>query len=302
MAKIEPRFIFRGDAVGAAGRLVRDKNGAPVHQVVPVLAASSLPVIGGISEAKAENCTVPMPASEHPFLCVDEAVTSARSEPEGTHVDHITTVSVDVKNARILNRVSIDSVKAELISRHPPLEKVARISPQMAEITGLKLDGHELAVTFDINVFKKCATKEAFVEHYATNEAFRAKSCWRVSAESPKKTRPPEFKGTIIATIVKSVKWVGEALPGVEICGNIIKWPGVGTIYLGEYLICQKSRRLTMFRLELGGNMEVHRQASLKKPSKSMKLKGVARAEQPPDEGGGEVVIGETQTNGTTIP
>lgn len=301
MAKIEPRYLFRGDAVGAAGRLVRNARGEAIHQVVPVLAASSLPVIGGISEAQAENCTVPMPESEHPFLCVDHASTSAKSEEGGLHAEHLTTVRVEVKNARILNRVSMEYLKAVLTSKHAANEKVARIVPEEAELRGLKLDGHELAVKFDLKVYRKCATKAALVEHYSTTESFRAKSAWRVSADSPKRAKPPEYKGTIIATIVSSIKWVGAPLPGVEICGHIVKWPGVGTIYLGELLICEKARRLTMFRMELGGNMEAQRQAAPKKARKALKQPVAAHSEDP-TEGGGEVVIGETQTNGTTIP
>ena len=119
--------------------------------------------------------------------------------------------------------------------------------PEAAEMTGLKLDGHELAVTFDLKVYKRCPTKETLVEHYANTAAFRAKSAWRVSADSPKKLRPPEFKGVIIATIVSSIKWVDKPLEGVEICGNVIRWPEVGTIYLGELLICQKSRPSGVF-------------------------------------------------------
>ncbi|MGJ5818978.1 hypothetical protein [Paludibaculum fermentans] len=299
MASIEPRFIFRGDAVGAAGRLVRNARGEAVNQIVPVLAASSLPVIGGISQSKAENCTVPMPGGDQPFLCVGLAETSAVSEVDGPDKDHTTTVKCTVEKVQILDRVTLDGVKVVLVSRHPPAEEVARITPDVAELTGLKLDGHELAVSFDLKVFQRCPTKQTLIEYYAKTASFREKSGWRVSSDSPKRLRPPEFKGMIVATIVTGIKWVGEPLPDVEICGNVIRWPGVGSIYLGELLIAKHSRRLTMFRMELGGNMETLRNAP-KRSAKALKLTAAARA--PESDQGGEVVIGETQTNGTTIP
>ncbi|QOY88630.1 hypothetical protein [Paludibaculum fermentans] len=299
MASIQPRFIFRGDAVGAAGRLVRNARGEAVNQIVPVLAASSLPVIGGISEAKAENCTVPMPGGDQPFLCVGLAATSAMSEGDGLDKDHTTTVKCSVEKVQILNRLTLDSIKVSIVSRHPPEEEVARIAPDIAELTGLKLDGHELAVSFDLKTFQRNPTKQALVDYYAKTASFREKSGWRVSADSPKRLRPPEFKGIIFATVVTSIKWVGEPLPGVEICGNVVRWPGVGTIYLGELLISKHSRRLTMFRMEIGGNMETLRTAP-KMTAKALKL-AAARAPEA-DQGGGEVVLGETQTNGTTIP
>ncbi|MBN9662936.1 MAG: hypothetical protein J0H49_32355 [Acidobacteria bacterium] len=299
MANIEPRFIFRGDAVGAAGRLVRNARGEVVNQTVPVLAASSLPVIGGLSEAKAENCTVPMPGSEQPFLCVGQASTSAVSEGDGLDKNHTTTVKCSVEKVQVLDRVTIDSVKVSIVSQHPPEEEVARIAPDVAEMTGLKLDGHELAVTFDLKTFQRNPTKQAFIDYYGKTASFREKFCWRVSADSAKRLRPPEYKGIIIATVVSSIKWVGDPLPGVEICGNVLKWAGVGTIYLGELLISKHSRRLTMFRMEIGGNTEGLRTAP-KARSKALKLTA-ARAPEA-DQGSGEVVVGETQTNGTTIP
>lgn len=299
MATIEPRFIFRGDAVGAAGRLLRNARGEAVNQTVPVLAASSLPVIGGISEAKAENCTVPMPDSEKPFLCVGQAVTSAVSEGDGLDKNHTTTVKCTVEKVQVLDRVTIDSVKVSIVSQHPPQEEVAHISPSVAELNGLKLDGHELAISFDLKTFQRNPTKQSLIEYYGKTASFREKFCWRVSSDSPKRLRPPEYKGIIIATVVTAIKWVGEPLPGVEICGNVIKWPGVGTIYLGELLISKHSRRLTMFRMQIGENIEALRIAP-KAKSKALKLTA-ARAPEA-DQGSGEVVVGETQTNGTTIP
>lgn len=299
MATIEPRFIFRGDAVGAAGRLLRNARGEAVNQTVPVLAASSLPVIGGVSEARAENCTVPMPGSEKPFLCVGQAVTSAVSEGDGLDKNHTTTVKCTVEKVQVLDRVTIDSVKASIVSQHPPQEEVARISPSVAELNGLKLDGHELAISFDLKTFQRNPTKQSLIEYYGKTASFREKFCWRVSSDSPKRLRPPEFKGIIIATVVTAIKWVGEPLPGVEICGNVIKWPGVGMIYLGELLISKHSRRLTMFRMQIGENIEALRLAP-KTRAKALKLTA-ARAPEA-DQGRGEVVVGETQTNGTTIP
>src|SRR6185436_5304714 len=74
---------------------------------------------------------------------------------------------------------------------------------------------------------------------------------------------------TIYATIVKSITWEGQPFAGATIDNNVVIVPNFGKIFFGELLITERSRRLTMVRMELGS------------PS------------------GGEVAVAEVDSNGT---
>lgn len=88
--------------------------------------------------------------------------------------------------------------------------------------------------------------------------------------------RPRDFivsdKGVIIASIVRKLSLVGDSDPRIQIEGHTIHWDDFGWIILGEILISKQYRRLTMVRLELGSPI------------------------------GGRLAIGETETDGHTLP
>ena len=88
--------------------------------------------------------------------------------------------------------------------------------------------------------------------------------------------RPKDFivsdKGVIVASTVRKLTLVGEPDPRIRIEGHTIHWDDFGWIILGEILISKQYRRLTMVRLEMGSQV------------------------------GGKLGIGETETDGHTLP
>src|SRR4051812_43751176 len=92
------RVIFGGNASGVAAHIRRPEN-----RILHVQAASALPVIGGISEAKVG------PISFANFLHFDSAATSAHGDfvEPGTHADEKlarTTVTAKVRGLQVGSR------------------------------------------------------------------------------------------------------------------------------------------------------------------------------------------------------
>src|SRR5262249_14770256 len=111
------RYVFTGNCSGLGFRIRR-----PVNVALPVQAASSLPVTGGISEAKEGPGSLAKPGSTTPYVSFQSASTRA----EGDYVDlkqavamtrgeapfggapTFTDVSAEVTGLVVLGRVEID--------------------------------------------------------------------------------------------------------------------------------------------------------------------------------------------------
>ena len=53
---------------------------------------------------------------------------------------------------------------------------------------------------------------------------------------------------------MKSIRWDGKPFPKSEIHDNMVVLPTFGSVFFGELLISQYSRRLTMVRMALGSD------------------------------------------------
>jgi hypothetical protein len=59
----------------------------------------------------------------------------------------------------------------------------------------------------------------------------------------------PESKGIALCSLVKDIK---TPCPELRVYGNVIVVPQFGTIYLGEVILKNYEREVTMLRLDLG--------------------------------------------------
>src|SRR5436305_14109995 len=114
--QMERTSIFRGNASGVAAHIRR-----PEEEVVPVQAASSLPVIGGLSESTAEG-------REFKYLSFESAYTRAHGDfddPEAAiditwkkrPPDSVPTTTTDlseVRGLKLLSAVRVDLSRAEM--------------------------------------------------------------------------------------------------------------------------------------------------------------------------------------------
>jgi len=258
------RFIFRGNAAAIGGRIVR-----PTDQVLASSTASSLTVAGGRSQSQAKATRFGQ------FVSFGTAATSAeglfddvKQQIEFTFgrvpEDSLTTsthVSSDVTSLIVGDKpkLTIKHLLASLSSKSPTGsgEPAIAVGSDTA-IDGVAIDKFGLIVTLAVPVFQRYDTLSKLLTA-ADNPQFVKKSGGHLFMKSPLggTPAPPTGRlvygsGTTYATIVKSIKWAGDAYPGAKIDQNVVIVPEFGKIFFGELLITDVSRRLTLLRLELG--------------------------------------------------
>jgi hypothetical protein len=258
------RFIFRGNAAAIGGRIVR-----PVDLVLDSSTASSLTVAGGRSRARAASTRF------GDFVSFAGAATSAEGlfddvqrQIEFTYhrvpEDSLTTtthVTADVTGLSVGDkpRLTIKRLHAALSSKSPAGSGEPAISVTGdTAIEGVAIDGHALIVELATPLFQRYDTRSKLLAA-ADNPRFVEESgdCLFMKATmggapAPASARLLHSCGTTYATIVKSIRWAGDPLPGARIDHHSIVVPEFGTIFVGELLVTDLSRRLTMLRLELG--------------------------------------------------
>src|SRR5262249_44208373 len=124
------------------------------------------------------------------------------------------------------------------------------------------VDGRALVVELDANTFGRLDTRSKLLAA-ADDPAFVQQSGDLLFMKTPidgYPAPPPGGRiiqtsaGYILGTVVKSIRWSGEAFPGSSIDRNLVVIPGLGRLYFGELIITCDSRRLTMLRMELGSD------------------------------------------------
>ncbi len=240
--QIERTFIFRGNASGVAAHIRR-----PDEEVVPVQAASSLPVIGGLSESTAEGrrfmnlsfesaYTRAHGDFDDPQAAVD--ITWGKCPPDS--VPTTTTVSSLVKGLTLLNSVRVGLIRAEMVGRSGKNGDQTSITPRGSAIEGLIIEGAELIVTLNDEFFRRHDTKSKIDDAVDSDDREAARHCFE------------ESDGMRYATLVEELHWAGKPPEGVTFDRNVVTIPDFGKLYLAEVFITDVSRRLTMVRADLG--------------------------------------------------
>jgi hypothetical protein len=256
---IEQRFLFNGSAVPFAGEITRIDPIPHVEHVLDDRASSALSVTGGLSTGMGEGFEfrVSDPRSIRLFSA-REYGSSTSGKWVGDGGFYQTEVASFVKSAEVIERIQVDHLESRLISVHGLKDRNASIRPQPSTtIQGVRFDGVELLIELDLEPFQKWATKQAYK---------------RGARLRHKLGIIPEAKGVIFDTIVKKMRWNGTPPEGAVIRRNVVVWKDVGRIHFGEILLSDHSRRLTMFRAQLGSPME------------------------------GVFAMGDAETNGLTVP
>jgi hypothetical protein len=244
---MEKRYVFRGHAIGIAGRISK-----PEDSIIWVQGTSSLPVIGGYARSHVER------ARFGDILSFESVVTRTTGEHSQKEKAYKTVANSVVKDLHINGRLSVDTLEATLISTHPDKGGVPSIVPTGTHITNLRIDGYPVHITLDIDLFTKYATAESLARAYASDDAFFKQHGKRFLAREKTKhaknnRQIPESGGYIVCSIVSEVR---TEHPKVVVDGHVLILKGFGRIFLGEILITGASRRLTLLRLKLGSPVE----------------------------------------------
>lgn len=296
---IAPRFIFRGHAVGAAGDLF------------PVRAPSSLPVIGGRSQASATAFPDPETDchSEIARLVSWGAVTTSATGSFNRQTrDFETLVTATASDIRLNDTFEIANMSAALESSHPSgrgsyQELEIRTPENGIQIFGLRIFGWPVTVIPQDQLIRAKSTRNI-------QEIMANRKCG-----TPTNVRHFENQNYFFYSLVESADWREGQLPPSSIRelvtfeGHIIKVKDVGVFYLGEVLRNAGSCRLTLLRarLEMADGEEPPSSFSRGKKMLSLMASatrgpGESRESRAPERKESNVVFAEVESNGLEPP
>jgi hypothetical protein len=255
MSQDGKRYIFSGHAVGVAAQFDRLGKLKGLNHVVPALGAAVLPVTGGA--AHAHECCYHYPV-ERPWkrslLSVSHVESSAHGvERRGAFYTDVHSL---VENLDVLEKLHIARVELNLSSVRKPSGPPV-ITTTGNKILGMRMGEVRVAVALDDDTLAQCGTKPQLAAYYAKKpESFRQKHAWRFGTESGAPALK-DYNGYYHCTLVTGIKLSGPAKEVEKIpppVGNMIYWPGFGRIFLGEVLVGNCDRRITMVRLAMGSD------------------------------------------------
>jgi hypothetical protein len=245
---MEKRFVFRGNAAGAAGHIHE-----PEDFIIWVQGAASLPVIGGYARSSVDRTTFKN------YFSVESVRTQATGDFNQDQKAYTTLTSSVVKGVNVEGRLTVDAIEATLHSIHPEDGSEPSIVSTGTAVKNMKLDGYPVSFSVDNDLFAKYATRTSLAEAYAGDDGFYKRHGHRFQKSEKhkdptgKKREIPEVSGQIVTTIVSDVQ---TKHPRAVVSGNMIALNGFGRIFLGELLITSASRRMTLLRLKLGSPTE----------------------------------------------
>jgi hypothetical protein len=251
----------------------------PIKQAIDSVAAISLPITGGHGKANE-------PAFNLQDIVIHKGASGSVSGAwNDTSKAHETEVTSTLEGLNVNNVVTAGRVVARLFSKHKPEDPEGSIVADGSEFVDLRISGHPVEVELDTALFAEHDTFAKFKLKHNQDADFRKMARQRFLWGDIDKNAPdwlkqrykwltspeslPESKGIVPCSLVKAIKC---SCPGVQIFGNVIIVPDFGKIFLGEVLLQENSRRLTMMRLEMGSPV------------------------------GGSLEVGGIQGNGTTYP
>jgi hypothetical protein len=248
MPPIPPsRFLYRSSAVALAGQFTR-----PVPEVLKVQAASVLPPTGGEGDAA---ITGPFTARSNQitFSSAFTRVSGAATGAAPNRTFH-TFTAVRLTGLNFMNKVEAQEVYASLTTETDEATGVFRVAP-VATFTGLHINKVPVSP-----VAVPWLAAPHTLDDLKKGGIVNDKRVDNLEAEQKKLAKQPPTSPTLmlVADFVES-KELFQPLPAISGCtvgGACVTIELFGTVHLGELLITQGSRRLTMIRVELNGTDE----------------------------------------------
>jgi hypothetical protein len=260
------RHVFHGNSSAVSARIRR-----PVDICMPVQAACSLPVTGGLSEGKAgptkfgdrkPSGRKGLGADADTYISFD----SASAKAHGDYVDQekaiqmthgkvrfdevptVTTVAAEVVNLMVIGRVKIGLASMAMFAHSPAVGEPS--IPCEATLKGVEVDGYPINITLDVPFFCECDTMGKLS---AAAAAGRNPQCF-FSAGPSAGYGFNSHNGMVKSTLVTAMDWAGEKHPEATIDGHGIIIPEFGKVYFAEMFVTRGARRLTMATFQLGSD------------------------------------------------
>lgn len=225
-------FAYHAQALGFAARL-----NAPMIDIIPSQASVALSQQGGEGYATVRNFNYKN------IFSFDEASSYVTGSVD--HGDHNTLAMVTVRNLNIANMVFADLLVCRVSSRHTPNLAEGDITFTGSRFDGLRIDGAQVDVKLDHDLFARYPTFERFA---GMGDKEAREIAPRVQWDPEGKV--PQRNGTITASLVGGLPNLERT--GIKVNGYSIQLDQFGTIHLGQIIMKPGYRRLSMIRFDLG--------------------------------------------------
>lgn len=267
------RFLFHAEAVAYAARM-----DAP--RLREVKGAIALPGIGGRAHARAKAC------DPQPLVRFDYAVSSVSGERRGDAYE--TRAACTIEGLEIGRFLRADVLSAVLTSRY---QDEHTFHEESVSVEGLWVNGqaYEVGSTALARV-RACPTFSTLKAALARDKGL-AESFLAAGGPANAAGQPVESSGGELACFLVEPRRGGAAAP------LQCDWEGRQVqVFLGEYLIAERQRRLTLIRVEMRG-------AASPPPPRAAKQSAprtLAKMSSAPCDG--SLTFGEMRINGDTFP
>lgn len=218
------RFLYKAHAVGASGTFTK-----PHAEFLEAQASCALSIDGGKASARVENFNY------RDIVSFRAAFTQAIGTHDPSSGSWNTLMTATVEGLNIQNVVTADRIVARLASHHFADGREASSVTLGSHFENLKVAGQLVHCEPDGQVLRELDTMSK------ARDGFKDRKPFAVSAD-----------GSRIATsILRNV-----ACEGMTVKDNAIHFSEFGSIYLGEIIISDGERRLTMIRIQFGCEVE----------------------------------------------
>ncbi len=253
MIPIDKRFVFSGNAVGAAAHFFHFDN-IPVDHVIPTIGSSAIPIVGGRTHHKVGPQSHQADYPRNRTLLSVEQVETIAIGKEVAPGKYTTEIGAIVNELEVLEKLHAELVEMHQTSSRDEDAHESFISTRGCRIEGLRLGDVRVRVELDEEAFATCGTKRELTDFYSSqSDAWRRENSWRFHTEPESKTIA-EYHGRFFCTLVKNIELSGTDGGAIEKEGYTIEWDGFGRIFLGELIISDKDRKISMIRLKMGSN------------------------------------------------
>jgi hypothetical protein len=246
------RFVYRGNASILSGHL---------HQPGDIdlnLGGSALPLSGGQSRHRIENQSF---GGILAFVSAETdahgAAPDAADPPRGGRpkiAPARAVVGVSVRGLTIAARPALHVKRVAAILTAdcaPNSEEPSMGTLDKARFEGVAFDGYRLSVSINRAFFKAHDTMTKLTAASAATARTNSASRGPLLSSRPE----PDSAAPVLTTIVKSLRWLDRPFPGSTIDGHVLTIPSLGRIFFGEMFVSGPTRRLTMLRFELTGDV-----------------------------------------------
>jgi hypothetical protein len=169
-----------------------------------------------------------------------------------------TEIGAIVNGLDVLEKLHADLVEMHQTSSRDEDAHESSIKTKGCKLEGLRLGDVRVKVEFDEEPFALCGNKRELDDFYrAQSDAWRRENSWRFHTPPDAKSIT-EYHGRFFCTLVKNIELSDTEGGSIEKECYSIKWKGFGRIFLGELIISDKDRKVSIMRLKMGSDAGGH--------------------------------------------